>query len=365
MAPMSAACAEEKEILQDMYLDDFLQVSEAEWQIRFRADASLRVLLPEDYPNSREAPQLVVDGDQTVDDGIKALLAKLRREFRPDAAEQQWIVEWLQTLNDAFDDGSISAPVEVEAREEAHKAEEQSQGTSVTVPLGGGVSQSALDAALLSAGFQRCSEPSASVSIFAHSDKGLTAEVTSSELQMTVDGIDAEDLTDWATMQLAEDASHFGDRFVAWATAQRSAEPGFDETSEAGETIDGLDFLPSVEQMGVQTDREVLIYTWGKALRKSAPPDSQCNFNAGILNGRGGGADLRTMNGTSDEVQRNVASCGLFPRWIEMVINKIEKTPCHTISINCTKGRHRSVAAAEILRKFYYPNAVLRHLTIY
>jgi hypothetical protein len=32
-------------------------------------------------------------------------------------------------------------------------------------------------------------------------------------------------------------------------------------------------------------------------------------------------------------------------------------------SINCAKGRHRSVAAAEILRR-YYPKAVVRHLAI-
>lgn len=47
----------------------------------------------------------------------------------------------------------------------------------------------------------------------------------------------------------------------------------------------------------MKRERPLLVYTWGKALRKSAPGDSEHNFNAGILNGRGGGADLKSMNG--------------------------------------------------------------------
>ena len=44
---------------------------------------------------------------------------------------------------------------------------------------------------------------------------------------------------------------------------------------------------------------------------------------------------------------------------------QVEHSDLKCISINCTKGRHRSVAAAEILKKTYYPNATVKHLTIY
>eukprot|EP00439_Symbiodinium_sp_Y106_P042807 s5988_g5.t1 len=210
---------------------------------------------------------------------------------------------------------------------------------------------------LLSAGFTEWSS-----GLFAHSDKGVTAEVRE-DLTITVDGVDAEDLVDWAGMQLSADPASFGARLLEWVTAQRSPEPGFldDEAEGSG----GPDFLPSPEELGVKKERDLLVLTWGKALRKSAPPESEHNFNAGILNGRGGGADLKTMNGLWDEVQSNVASCGLFPRWISMVCAKVEHSNLSCISINCTKGRHRSVAAAEILKKTYYPNATVKHLTIY
>ena len=42
----------------------------------------------------------------------------------------------------------------------------------------------------------------------------------------------------------------------------------------------------------------------------------------------------------------------------------IEADDLHTISVFCTKGRHRSVSLAEALRARYYPRAEVKHLTI-
>lgn len=217
------------------------------------------------------------------------------------------------------------------------------------------------------AGFQDCSGGWATM--FARFDLGITAELVDEEQglwQIEVDGIDTDEVNDFAKLQLDADPSCFGARLVEWTTAQRSEEPGFVDGAEEEDPGNFLDYLPKPSDLGVVEDRPLTIITWGKALMKNAPADSQFNFNAGILNGRGGGADLRTMNGLSAEVQANVASCSLFPRWLEMLINKVEQSSpaIHTISINCTKGRHRSVAAAEILKKYYYKQAVVQHRTI-
>lgn len=222
------------------------------------------------------------------------------------------------------------------------------------------------------AGFQDYSSDPANCYFHPHGYKhGVTVEwsaVDLSDLQITVDGIDTQDLHDWSLAQLEEDVTCFGAGLLEWTTAQRSGEGFVVGGDEEGADSGDLDFLPTPQELGVDCNRPLLIYTWGRALRKSEPIDSQFNFNAGVLSGRGGGVDLRTMNGTWEEVQNNVASCSKFPRWLEMVCNKIEQStpqPLHTISINCTKGRHRSVAAAEIMKRFYYPNAILKHLTIY
>ena len=74
--------------------------------------------------------------------------------------------------------------------------------------------------------------------------------------------------------------------------------------------------------------------------------------------------NLRKMNGLSSEIQARISRCSLFPTWITMVIEAIETKNLSVISINCTKGRHRSVAAAEILKAVYYPKATIEHLTI-
>merc|ERR1712137_107737 len=221
---------------------------------------------------------------------------------------------------------------------------------------------------LKNAGFDDCG------SVLVHTQQGITVEPAPKvegdldspvhiTMDITVDGIDAEDLSDWTALQLREDIASFGSRLLDWTSAQRSPEPGFNEDSSE-DSAAGLEFLPSADELGVMRERALHILTWGNALMKSAPASSEFNFNAGILNGRGGGADLRTMNGLSEEVQNNVASFSLFPGWLKMVISKVESVEAKVISINCTKGRHRSVAAAEILHKYYYPASTVQHLTI-
>jgi len=208
----------------------------------------------------------------------------------------------------------------------------QARGPPRTAPRRG-VSE-AVGPSLVAAGFATCGP-----GIFSHSGHGVTVEV-GEEVVVSVDGIDVEDLSDWVRLQL-EEVERFGAQLLEWTSAQRSAEPGFLEGGDgdgADAAADYVAFLPSPEELRVTADRALLIYTWGKALRKAPPADSQFNFNAGVLNGRGGGADLRTMNGLSEEVQRNIASCGLFPRWLEMVMNKIETSDLQCVSINCTKG---------------------------
>ena len=50
--------------------------------------------------------------------------------------------------------------------------------------------------------------------------------------------------------------------------------------------------------------------------------------------------------------------------WLSMTVSKIEDGNLQAIGINCAKGRHRSVAAAEILKQLFYPAAKIEHLTI-
>nr|QBK89512.1 MAG: hypothetical protein LCPAC001_00220 [Pithovirus LCPAC001] len=146
--------------------------------------------------------------------------------------------------------------------------------------------------------------------------------------------------------------------------SENKSEPGFiDEKDES--VNEGLDFeyLKSLVEIN-DPKRKLTIYTWGKRLKKSKPHQSQHNFNASILNGRAKGIDLRNNNGLYLPIQKVVSRCSSFETWINMAIKKIETDDLISISINCAKGRHRSVAVAEILKKVYYPDSKIIHLTI-
>jgi len=353
---------DEREALEAIYQEDFENCADPNdgltlWRIRLTEHGAILILkLPEGYPDSA-APLPAFEFDPWPPGGA-AFSQRMKTELA--ALWQQGegcAYQWVEHVKEAL----CSSSLELESRADASPAPEAREEPGSEPPQPSGVPLTPQVAEAVGPSLQAAGFTAYGPSVFAHSERGVTVEVDQ-ELFITVDGIDAEDLVDWASMQLAADVGSFGERLLEWVTAQRSAEPGF---LEDGEADAGPDFLPSAEELGVKKDRELLIYTWGKALRKSAPGDSEHNFNAGILNGRGGGADLKTMNGLWEEVQNNVASCGLFPRWISMVCAKVEHSDLKCISINCTKGRHRSVAAAEILKKLYYSRATVRHLTIY
>eukprot|EP00927_Polykrikos_kofoidii_P028837 TRINITY_DN25056_c0_g1_i1.p1 TRINITY_DN25056_c0_g1~~TRINITY_DN25056_c0_g1_i1.p1 ORF type:complete len:384 (-),score=73.58 TRINITY_DN25056_c0_g1_i1:58-1149(-) len=357
----SAERAEEQSALESILQDDFKVISESEWLLLLaEGRAQLRLQIPCDYPRaSPPIPMLeTIDGHAAFSrEQASTITEQLISSFTPG---EICCFEWRQLADEA-----VSAVLPPSDREVAHGGDGGGIGGSdsavanaaeCSLPIPAELADP-LCASFLAAGFTACGP-----GVFAHSGRGLTVEVHES-LTICVDGIDADDLGDWATLQLQE-VETFGAHLLEWTAAQRSAEPGFSDDSAAADGPQGLDFLPSPEALHVNKEREVAILTWGKALRKSAPAESQFNFNAGVLNGRGGGADLRTMNGLSDEVQNNVSCCGLFPRWLEMVTSKIEGADLQVVSVNCTKGRHRSVAAAEILKKIYYPKATIRHLTI-
>ncbi|CAD7946765.1 unnamed protein product [Amoebophrya sp. A120] len=215
-----------------------------------------------------------------------------------------------------------------------------------------------------------------------------TSAATCSSGGTTEDEINAEDL------QERRFASSFPSRLLQWARAAAS-EDGFLTTGGGGKINRGKDDLGGGQDVvGTTSDNEdvcdsddddddlsicttylpqnlkydktrsLAIYTWGRAILKTTPKQAQANFNATVLSGKGSGINLKKMNGLSLEIQSKISRCSLFPVWMEMVVKKVEAENFHAIAVNCRKGRHRSVAAAELLKKLYYPNARTHHLTI-
>mmetsp|Transcript_41729 Transcript_41729/g.77798 ORF Transcript_41729/g.77798 Transcript_41729/m.77798 type:complete len:394 (+) Transcript_41729:91-1272(+) len=102
--------------------------------------------------------------------------------------------------------------------------------------------------------------------------------------------------------------------------------------------------------------RRLMIQSWGRECRNGLE-GIDANFNACVLNAKGGEADASTMNGTYEEMQRKLIKGPLFVTWMVQSIEKIERLDCRSIGINCAHGRHRSVSAGEVLRKWFYPQS--------
>lgn len=159
----------------------------------------------------------------------------------------------------------------------------------------------AVGLSLVDADFLDCSG-----GVYSHRDSGLAVKILAVEIAiLTIDGIDGEDLLDWAAIQIEADVNKFGVQLLNFVQAQRSVDlPGFllngmddaDTTdsqplSSPKSSQKGTEtcFLssPSPESLAVKRDRQLHVYTWGKSVQKAPPPESEFNFNAGVLNCRG------------------------------------------------------------------------------
>jgi len=148
--------------------------------------------------------------------------------------------------------------------------------------------------------------------------------------------------------------------FVAWLrlNAHSAETPGFSVEAEVG----GEPFKMNVTTE--PTERPLVIYTWGHAIRAHKPDKSQRDWFVGIIHTRAPGVDLRRENGRNEVLQAGIASDPQFPAIMNSILEEVEKNNYTCISISCTKGRHRSVAVAELVKKWFYPNAMIEHLTI-
>lgn len=150
-------------------------------------------------------------------------------------------------------------------------------------------------------------------------------------------------------------------KFVQWSYENSAAR------EVPGETTDvAVGDVSTTLTLEIQPDisRTLIISTWGIAMRDRAPEKSQRNWFVGIISNRAKNVDLRKLNGRSEEVQQGVMEDPKFGMIMNSIVSEVEKKGLNHISISCTKGRHRSVAIAELLKKLFYPNAVLEHLTI-
>lgn len=117
------------------------------------------------------------------------------------------------------------------------------------------------------------------------------------------------------------------------------------------------------------SERELVIITWGRAFRDSCPTfrsgkvviKTEHNFNAAVVADKPRNINLRRLDGRSEELQAAFLKNRDFQDFVLNIRDLVEARDLHIISINCQKGRHRSVSAAEVLKRLHYPRAQVYH----
>ena len=244
-----------------------------------------------------------------------------------------------------------------------------------------------MERTLLNSGFIKCCETE-----FVHPGVGITVELTSDGLgSIEANGVDTEAIGAFVVLDLEAhpDRSLFGHRLVIGIQDMRKMSSTSADPAEKCVPVstDDSEFeqrcrkkLPTSDELEVliwpdgcfhiTRERQLHIYTWGDAMMNKAAlraRGSTFQINAKPLNGRGGGADI-THNALQDpRIMLNIAGSLSDARgglMLRQTVRKIEEEDHRCISVFCTKGRHRSVSMALLLRLLYYPNAIVEHLTI-
>jgi RNase adaptor protein for sRNA GlmZ degradation len=73
---------------------------------------------------------------------------------------------------------------------------------------------------------------------------------------------------------------------------------------------------------------------------------------------------IKYCRGTDELIQKMVIMGTAFHQTINRMITAIEKNKPRRIGIYCSHGKHRSVAFAELLKKYYYPRISIQHMCI-
>ena len=109
-------------------------------------------------------------------------------------------------------------------------------------------------------------------------------------------------------------------------------------------------------------NRKLTIYSWG--CMRHDEPNCEISFDLTKFTVRKHKTeikDIKLFDGRDEEIQNSIIQHPLFTDLINKIIEEIETNNPTKISFFCNHGKHRSVGWTEILKKYYYPNSIIKH----
>ena len=106
-------------------------------------------------------------------------------------------------------------------------------------------------------------------------------------------------------------------------------------------------------------NRKLTIYSWW--CMRHAEPKCEISFDLTKFTTKTEIKDIKLFDGRDQEIQISIIQHPLFTDLIKKIIDEIETSNPNKISFFCNHGKHRSVGWTEILKKYYYPNSIIKH----
>ena len=137
-----------------------------------------------------------------------------------------------------------------------------------------------------------------------------------------------------------------------------------EEKDEKEIKADILKNLPKfVNQQLIDKERKIQIYSWG--IKKNSGLECDIVFDLTNFQSKlDANLDVTDLNGLSNEIQDSIILHPKFIYLIEKIVSLVEINKPIKIGFFCNHGKHRSVGWAEIIKKYYYPNSKVKHLTL-
>ena len=115
----------------------------------------------------------------------------------------------------------------------------------------------------------------------------------------------------------------------------------------------------SIKDVMYDKNRKLTIYSWG--ILRHDEPKCEISFDLTKFTTKTDVKDIRKFNGRDEEIQNSIIQHPLFTELLHKIIEEVETNNPREISFFCNHGKHRSVGWGEILKKYYYPNSIIKH----
>ena len=111
----------------------------------------------------------------------------------------------------------------------------------------------------------------------------------------------------------------------------------------------------------INKDRVFNIYTWG--VKKEVGVECDITFDLRVFQTKiSEDIKISEITGFSNIIQESIKQHPKFDELLDDVVTEIENDNPKKVAFICNYGKHRSVGWAEIIKKYIYPNAKVKHL---